>query len=316
MKTKSIWIAVLLVLVGAQPVVASIGKDAPAEPVVASAENDAAAQSVPSRAVAVSGDSLIHSGDRLRIEVYREPDLSGSFTVDTHGNINYPLLSEIYLDGLSIDELKEFMTEKLGKEFIVDPQIRISIEDSPNKSVAILGSVAKPGNYVLGSNTTLVRLVSQVGGFAPTASTNNIKVLRADLNGKKVPMLVDVDKIIAGKQDDFLLQPGDFIYVEQAPEKTIEEKKAASAEKTVTVLGQVGRPGNYLYAEGMTLVRLIAQAGSFTAVATTHNVRIVRASPDGINRVLIVDASKIMAGRAKDVPVEPSDLIVVQESFF
>ncbi len=270
----------------------------------------------PSRVLSVSGDSVIHAGDRLQVEVYREPDLSGAFTVDARGNINYPLLGEIFLDGLSVDEFKEFLTQRLGQDYIVNPQIRIGIEDSPNKSVSILGSVTRPGNYVLGSNMTLVRLVSQVGGFAATASTNNIKVLRPDQSGKKIPMMVDVDKIMAGKQEDFVLQPGDFVYVEQVPVKTAEEKKAVTIEKIVTIMGQVGRPGNYIHTPNMSLVRLVAQAGGFTAVATTQNVRIVRTSPTGTEKVFIVDAGKIMAGRAKDVPVEPGDLIVVQESFF
>jgi polysaccharide export outer membrane protein len=83
----------------------------------------------------------------------------------------------------------------------------------------------------------------------------------------------------------------------------------------VTVLGQVGRPGNYEFVPDMTLLRLIAQAGGFGPSASVSNVRIVR-HEDGREKVTIVNAARIMSGQSQDYPLEKNDLVVVQESFF
>lgn len=255
---------------------------------------------------------LMHAGDKIKIEVYGEPDLSRTFTVDTAGKINYPLLGEIYVEGLSLDELKAYLFEKLGTDYIVNPQIDITYVESPNKSVAILGHVKAPGNYILTSRSTLVRMLSQIGGFLPEASTSNVKVVRTDRNGKKFPSLVDVERIMSGEAEDFPLEPGDLIYVERL-RRTLKTEK--ELEPFVTVMGQVSRAGNYTYIPGMSLVRAIAQAGGFLPTASVNNVRIVR-TVDGREKVTVVNAGRIMAGQAEDFKLEENDLVVVQESFF
>jgi polysaccharide biosynthesis/export protein len=257
--------------------------------------------------------NLIHSGDKLKIEVFREPDLTGMFVVDDNGKISYPLLGEIFVEGLSREELREYLAETLGADFIVAPQITIDFAESPNKSVAILGQVTKPGNYILTSNSTLVRLISQVGGFSANASTDNVKVVRTEKGGKKSSQIVNVGRIMNGEEEDFLLKPGDLIFVERLPEES--KDQLSDPEKVVTILGQVNKPGNYYLTENISLIRLVAQAGGFTQLASTHNVRIVR-SKEGSERTFHVDVGLIMSGRAEDIKLEAGDLLVVQESYF
>lgn len=258
--------------------------------------------------------NLIHSGDKLSIEVYREKDLTGTFTVDSSGKINYPLLGEIYVEGLSRDELKGYLTETLGADYVVNPQVQIEFLESPNKSVAILGQVSKPGNYILTPNSTLVRLISQVGGFTSDASIDNVKIVRTEADGEKKSQLINVGDIMSGKAGDFKLEPGDLIYVQKAPKE--KENGLGAIESVVTILGQVNRPGNYPMVPQMTLIRLIAQAGGFTPVASAGNVRVVRHSKDGRETSFSVDAGRIMSGHAEDVKLEAGDLVVVQESLF
>ena len=126
----------------------------------------------------------IRAGDKLNIQVYREKDLTDIFIVDSAGNINYPLLGTLYVQGLSLEELRQHLTNELGKDYLVNPQVQVAFEESLNKFVYILGQVAKPGNYDYTPNMTLVRLVSKAGGFTLMAASNQVKITRKMADGK------------------------------------------------------------------------------------------------------------------------------------
>ena len=256
---------------------------------------------------------VIHPGDKLNIQVFREKELSGLFTVNSSGKITFPLLGDIIVDGLSLEDLKQFLVDALGREFVINPQIQVDFEDSPNKSVAILGQVSKPGNYILSPNLTLVRLISQIGGFTSIASTSDVKIARATGNGKKISVQLDVQQIIKGEIEDVNLMPGDMIFVDKLDEKKIEKKLV---KEQVSILGQISKPGNYDLSTEMTLVKLISEAGGFTPLAAVNRVKVIRHAKDGKEQSMLVDMGKVLDGRAKDMKLEPKDLVVVPESFF
>ena len=161
---------------------------------------------------------------------------------------------------------------------------------------------------------TLLRFASQVGGFLNSASINDVKIVRVNKNGKKISAQVDAQGIMKGELEDVLLMPGDMVFVDKLDEKKEEVKKETIEQ--VSVLGQIARPGNYNYTPGMTLVRLISEAGGFTPIAAQNRVKIVRAVQDGPEVSLQVDMRKVLEGKEKDVDLEPKDLIVISESFF
>lgn len=247
---------------------------------------------------------LIHPGDKLMIQVYRESDLSGAFVVNGYGKINYPLLGDIHVSGLTLDDLKEYLTEALGKDYLVDPQVEITFAESPSKSVSILGQVTNPGNYVLDTNLTLVRLISKVGGFTIYASTNNVKILRRGPDDTKRHLQADVGKIMTGESPDVPLLPGDMVFVDK--EEDFRDK--------IILLGQVQKPGNYTLTEELTLVRLISLAGGLLPDSSTSNVRITRRSADGTDASMITDMGKILEGRQEDVRLQANDIIYVEKA--
>lgn len=257
---------------------------------------------------------VVRAGDKINIQIFREPELSGFFIVSPSGKITYPLLGDIHVDGLSLEELKGFLSESLSQEYLVNPQIQISFEDSPGKSLAILGQVTRPGNYILTPGLSLVRFISKVGGFTTLASFTNIKVARIGKNGKKISAQIDVQSIMKGETEDVMLMPGDMVFVDKIDEKKEEAKKEIVEQ--VSILGQISRPGNYNYTPDMTLVRLISEAGGFTSLAAQNRVKIVRAVKDGPEISIQVDMHKVLEGKEKDAPLKPKDLVVVPESLF
>ncbi len=155
----------------------------------------------------------IRAGDRLNIQVYRETDLTGIFIVDTAGNISYPLLGVLTVQGLSLEELRQRLTEELGKDYLTNPQVQVAFEESLNKSVYILGQVSRPGNYEYTPNMTLVRLVSKAGGFTLMAAPSHVKITRKMRDGKIKALSANVGAIMDGRAEDVALESGDLVMV-------------------------------------------------------------------------------------------------------
>ncbi len=158
----------------------------------------------------------LRPGDKLNIQVYREKDLTGIFIVDLSGNINYPLLGEVHVQGLSLEDLQKYLVHRLGKDYLVNPELQVDLDKSLNKSVSILGQVQKPGNYDFAPDMTLVRLISEAGGFTSIAAPKHVRVTRIMKDGKKRMVVADVDSIMNGKSEDIPLQSSDLVMVQES----------------------------------------------------------------------------------------------------
>ncbi|MBI4353357.1 MAG: polysaccharide export protein [Candidatus Omnitrophica bacterium] len=158
----------------------------------------------------------VRAGDKLNVQVYRERELSGVFTVDASGKIHYPLLGSLMVGGLSTDQVQKLLTEGLVKDYLVDPKVRVDFEVSLNKSLVILGHVGKPGTYDFTPDLTLIRLVSQAGGFGSLAAPNRVKIVRTNADGTKQTIQANVRRILDGKADDVPLQAGDLVVVPES----------------------------------------------------------------------------------------------------
>ncbi|OGW86572.1 MAG: hypothetical protein A3C35_08440 [Omnitrophica bacterium RIFCSPHIGHO2_02_FULL_46_11] len=167
-------------------------------------------------AAAAAEDSSyrVQPGDRLEITVYREEDLSKVYEVDPNGKLNFPLIGGIEVKDLSIEQLRNKLTENL-KKFITDPQISISRSEGTIKSISVLGYVQKPGVYDYTPNSTLMRMISTAGGFKDGANKKKIKVVRI-IKGKKEVIVINAKKIISGNADDPKIQPSDIIFVPES----------------------------------------------------------------------------------------------------
>ncbi len=305
MKKITAWVLLVGWVFWSSPVCAAYGDTDPSA--VRASDMDSSSAGLLEPAPGSSQVGVIQTGDKLNIQVYQEKDLSGTFVVDANGNINYYILGEIHVEGLTIDELKAFLTDTLGQNYLVNPQVQIEYAESPNKSVSMLGQVVRPGNYMLQGNDTLIKLISQVGGFAPDAS-QTVKLLRASKDGLSKQFIeLDVTKITRGEAPDYALQPGDVIFV---------EKKSEDTKKVISILGQITRPGNYTFTPGLTLVRLISEAGGFTALAVQNRVKIIRHPDNAPESSLVANVAAILDGKEKDMPLEAGDVVVVAESFF
>lgn len=156
----------------------------------------------------------LQPGDRLKVEVFREEDLSGEYEIDPSGRLMFPLIGDIKAAGLTIEELTGELSLKL-KKYLVSPQVSVSRSEATIKSISVLGHVTKPGVYDYMPGATLMRLISTAGGFAESANKRKIKIVRMAA-GEKETIVVNGLDIINGNAEDPNLEPGDIIFIPES----------------------------------------------------------------------------------------------------
>jgi hypothetical protein len=93
----------------------------------------------------VEADYRVGPGDVLEIEVYDDPDLSGLVTVQHGGEISFPLLGDVGVNGLTAREVRETLTRLLAKDYLVDPQVAVRVKEHRSQWITLVGEVVRPG---------------------------------------------------------------------------------------------------------------------------------------------------------------------------
>lgn len=168
----------------------------------------------PPQAVATSDPAYkIGAQDVLRIDVWKEAEISRSVPVRPDGKVSLPLLNDVQASGLTAMELANVITEGL-KKFITNPQVTVSVSEINSRRVYVTGEVTRPGAYPLLPNMTVLQALTSAGGFTQFARIKSIYVLRTE-SGKQVKHPFNYKDVVNGKrpEDNIMLQPGDTIVV-------------------------------------------------------------------------------------------------------
>ena len=183
---------------------------APPSPTVATSSAKTAARL---GAVATDPDYKIGPMDVLRIDVWKEAEISRLVPVRPDGKISLPLLNDIQAAGLTTMQLSAVIAGGL-KEFITNPQVTVSLSEINSRRVYVTGEVTRPGALTLLPNMTVLQALSSTGGFTQFAKLKGIYVLRTE-NGEKVKHPFSYKDVVAGRkqEQDIELQPGDVIVV-------------------------------------------------------------------------------------------------------
>jgi polysaccharide export outer membrane protein len=150
--------------------------------------------------------------DVIRVNVWKNADLSQTLTVDPDGFISLPLLGDIRVAGLNTNQLGTLLTAKYAS-YVVTPQVTVSVVDIRSRQVFVMGQVGKAGGYSLVAPLTVLQLIAQAGGLTPYAKRKGIYVLRAS-NGHTEKLRFNYVKVTHGEsQQNIVLQPGDTVIV-------------------------------------------------------------------------------------------------------
>ena len=143
------------------------------------------------------------SGDRLRVLVFGQDQLSNTYAVNSAGNISMPLVGAVHAQGLTTVALERGVAEKLRNGFIREP--KVSIEVDAYRPFFVLGEVTTAGQYPFIAGMTAETAIAVAGGFTPRANKMEVDLTRV-VAGHPVTASVPVDQPV---------KPGDTIFVRE-----------------------------------------------------------------------------------------------------
>jgi len=178
-----------------------------------SQNSDVAAKANNPTAVVADADYKIGPQDVVRIDVWKEPEISRTIPVRPDGKVSLPLLNDVQAAGLTAIQLSNAIHDGLTK-YLNNPQVTVTVMEINSRRVYITGEVNRPGALPLLPNMTVLQALSSGGGFTQFAKLKNIYVLRTE-DGKQVKHSFNYKEVVKGKNQDqnILLLPGDVIVV-------------------------------------------------------------------------------------------------------
>jgi polysaccharide biosynthesis/export protein len=185
----------------------------PSSPNPPSDRQPSATSTSTSSTAAVGDDYKIGPQDVVRIDVWKEPEITRTIPVRPDGKISLPLLNDVQASGLTAMQLAGNIRSALTK-FITNPQVTVTVTEINSRRVFVTGEVAHAGAMGILPNMTVLQALSSAGGFTQFARLTKIYVLRVE-DGKQVKHPFNYKEVIKGDhpEQNILLQPGDVIVV-------------------------------------------------------------------------------------------------------
>ena len=151
-------------------------------------------------------------GDKLRIEVYKDPQLSQSLQVRPDGKITLPLVADVQASGLTPIQLRDDLTGRL-KEYITNPVVTVIVVEASAATAYVVGEVNHPGAVTLqGGQITVLQAIALAGGLKDFANSKNIRILRKSSIVGVQTINFNYKDAIRGAQAVYL-RPGDTVVV-------------------------------------------------------------------------------------------------------
>lgn len=186
-------------------------------PASANAASSSATNSLP---LATDPGYRLSIGDEISIDVHGEPDMSAAQRIDRQGNVRVPYTDEVGLAGRTVREAESYLEQTfITKKLLRKPLVTITVRQYSSREVTIIGAVNSPGIFHLpkeADTIEIVELVTSIGGFRPTAKSNDVRVTRVGDDGRETVFSVDVEAMIYNRRNarkSFPVHPGDRILV-------------------------------------------------------------------------------------------------------
>jgi len=198
----------------------------------------------------LNGTYKIGIPDVLNINVPDHPDLSGSYELRPDGNISFPLLRDVYAEGLTAVQLSDLLARELEK-YVKKVEVLVTVTGMYSQRV-FLGTRSQSSvrAYRFTGDMTILDLISEQGGFTKEAFTSRTRLMRASYEEPEI-YHIRLDRIICGEfKTNVLLKKDDFVYL---PATTFAEvgyivdaityplRSIISGVRTVTELPYAGR---------------------------------------------------------------------------
>lgn len=223
----------------------------------------------------------IGKGDNISIKVFGEPDFSVTARLSREGSISYPFLRELELAGLTVSQIEQKITNGLKGDYLVDPKVTVTVLEY--RQLFVNGQVNGPGGYAFEPGMTVNKAITLAGGFAESASRDEIFVIR-DGSKTATPEPAKLDTYLG---------PGDILIVKEYQKYYIN--------------GAINSPGSYGFVPNLTVEKAISIAGGLGQYANSWSKIYIIREGDETQTPTRVDMK---------TAVYPGDIIKIEESPF
>jgi polysaccharide export outer membrane protein len=245
----------------------------------------------------------VGAGDLLQVNMFENPELSGSFRVDADGNIVLPLIGKLQVAGETADQVGTQVANRYVKAGILKSgtaYATVSVLEYATQGITINGEVKSPGIYPALGLRMLNDVITAAGGETVTAASNVVITHRDDPTH---PVKVYYNPSALNPTiPQVQIFPGDTIMVPRAG--------------IVYVLGDVNRSGGFVLdgRQELTIEEAMALAGGDGKAAALKNVQLVRSLKDGRKEAITISLKDIYKGKAPDVALKDGDVVYVPTS--
>jgi polysaccharide biosynthesis/export protein len=291
----------------------AFGQSAPAPADPARARRDSSLRTD----TASAGRYVLGPGDQITVWALGVEELGEQpQRIDPLGNIDLPLIGQVRAGGLTVEELKTELANRLRKQ-VREPRISINIVEYHSQPVSVLGAVNSPGLQQLQGEKTLAEVLSMAGGIRPDAGYS-IRITRQkewgaiplpgakeDASGRYTVAEAKLKSLLEAEDPavNVTVRPNDVITVPRA--------------QMVYVIGEVTKAGGFALneRENVSVLQALSLAGGLTRTAKGSDCRILRGGSDATNRTEIpVNVQRILERKAGDVALQSDDVLFIPSS--
>jgi polysaccharide export outer membrane protein len=303
-------------------------------------------------------DYTLGGGDRIHITVLDVPEYSGDYQVPPGGRVYVPLIGSVSVQGLTQAQAADLLTSKYSR-YLKRPLVTVSLISPRPINIVVAGEVNRPGSFTVGLQggagtdpgvqyPTIIGAISLANGVTLAADIADVQLRRRQGDGSEETTNIDLRKLVktGNLNQDITLRDGDTIFVPTASQVNLQELRQFSTANfaappnttpTVTVVGEVNRPGPYVISGGATsgnttltqggtitqgststiglptVTRAIQTAGGIKAMADIRNVQIHRPTKAGPEQTINVNLWQLLqtGDVNQDTVLQDGDSIVI-----
>lgn len=261
-----------------------------------------------------SPDYVLGPGDQLKIHAVHVDELQdGARTIDLDGTISLPLVGRVKVAGLTASQAEADLNVRY-KDYLVRPDISVSVVEFQSQPVSVLGAVKNPGIQQVRGSRSVIEMLSLAGGLSDNAGSR-LKITRridegplplanatADASGKFMTAELSVRSLMEAHspEENILVKANDVITV--------------PAAGNIYVIGHVLKAGPLIYDQHgkMTALQAVSAAGGMDNLAKPKEARILRVVPgQDVRSEIALNLDGVIRGQLPDVPLEVEDIVLV-----
>jgi len=165
------------------------------------------------------GSYVLRPMDLIKVQVFEEPDLDRDLRVSQDRNIVMPLIGTVSLKGKTVRDAERLIRDLYARDYLVNPQINVTIMEYSARSVNVLGAVNTPGSIVIPAEHpfNLLDAIAHSGGFNRLANRSKVSLTRTFPDGHNENFTINADKLVTGDSSNtWTVVDGDVIFVPES----------------------------------------------------------------------------------------------------